>query len=108
MLSNGSTGLTFSFDGTESNESNGLRYRDKNQEVFFKSRRCRSEGKAINHLPGGGPDKTVELSVHSHLSYEHIWYMTSAPTLRLASTRPVSYDVIHTRLAAVGPILCPY
>ena len=42
--------------------------------VHIKRICCRSEGKAINHLPGGGPDKTVELSVHSHLSYEHIWY----------------------------------
>ena len=38
MLSNGSTGLTFSFHGTESNESHGLRYRDENQEVFFVAR----------------------------------------------------------------------
>ena len=103
--------LTFRFDGTEFNESNGLRYRDKNQEVFLKPRRCCSEGKAINHLPGGGPDKTVELSVHSHLSYEHIWYMTSASTLRLASTRPVflwrhTYQTSSGRANSVPILVC--
>ena len=67
--------------------------------------------------PGGGKQQKGTIGilgvgqlsqVPSHLSWEHIWYMTSAPTLRLASTRPVSNDVRHTNEWRFEAVRGPY
>jgi len=67
MLSNSSTGLTFTFESTE---SNGLKYSDKPGGFCQKSRECRS-GEEQSHkspTPGDGPDE-YRRAVESILIY---------------------------------------